>query len=72
MHLNGMTYKKLPAADVNRLIDWAEEHDVDWDIWDAFALLSGADTAEIGLEQWPEDSPSLSWPSGYQSDYTNS
>ena len=44
-----MLYRIVDGKTATRLIDWAEENDVDWDIWDFFA-----EPVELGLERWPD------------------
>lgn len=48
-------YRVMSAAEANRLIDWAEENNVEWDIWNPEDMLSGFDNTEIEL--WMERYP---------------
>ena len=51
-----MIYRDLDPAHGHRLITWAEEHDVDWDVWNAAESIMGhATTMELGLAQWPDN-----------------
>lgn len=47
-------YKRLPSNKANALIDWAEENNVDWDVW-GFPSFSDSEKIELWLERWPED-----------------
>ena len=49
-----MVYRRLATEEAQRLIDWAEENDVDWDIWNAAESFMGAAITELGLERWPD------------------
>ena len=49
-----MTYKKISAEESTRLIDWAEENNVDWDIWNAEDVFMGGESVELGLDRWPD------------------
>jgi hypothetical protein len=51
-----MIYKKMSGTEANQLIDWAEKHNVDWDIWNAGQTLSNHNIQwEVGLNRWPEE-----------------
>lgn len=53
-----MIYKKVSCEEANRLIDWAEKHDIDWDLWNAAQTFSNPNPNikwEVGLVRWPEE-----------------
>lgn len=50
-----MVYRELPTDKALELMDWAIEHDVDWDIWNAAESIMGSPITEIGLERWPDE-----------------
>lgn len=49
-----MIYRKLPTEEALRLMDWAEENDVEWDVWNAAESIQGGSVTELGLSRWPE------------------
>lgn len=55
-----MIYRDLTPAHGHRLIDWAEAHNVDWDVWNAAeSIFLNAPTMELGLAQWPDNWESI-------------
>ena len=49
-----MIYKILPTPMALELIQWAEDNDVDYDVWNAEESINGSPTTELGLARWPE------------------
>ncbi len=49
-----MLYRKISKNDVDRFTAWAENNNVDYDIWDGRQMLDcTCQQVELGLEQWP-------------------
>jgi hypothetical protein len=49
-----MIYKVFPTYEANRIMEWAEENEVDYDIWEPRSILDNEPTIELGLSRWPE------------------
>lgn len=48
-------YRKVTPEVAERIMDWAEQNNVEYDIWNAEELFLGDPLVEIGLEEWPEE-----------------
>ena len=50
-----MIYKEISTEAALKLIQWAEDNNIDWDVWNAEESICGASITELGLARWPED-----------------
>jgi hypothetical protein len=48
-------YRLLKTEEVLRLIDWADKNDVDYELWDPWSSLKGAEFTEIWMERYPDE-----------------
>jgi hypothetical protein len=48
-----MIYRKVSIEKMNELVDWAEENNIEWDLWNSEDVFLGSEEAELGLSQWP-------------------
>lgn len=50
-------FRKVSFQEFEELLDWAENANVDWEVWDYDVLTNPEhhinDTIEIWLEEWP-------------------
>ena len=52
-------YRVLTTAHAHRMMDWAEQNNVDYDVWNAEESIAGSPTTELGLTQWPNEWKSM-------------
>jgi hypothetical protein len=52
-------YRTLATDHALRLMQWAEDHDVDTDVWNAEESIAGSPTTELGLTAWPDNWESI-------------
>lgn len=53
-----MIYRKVSPAQFQQLLDWADQNNVDYEVWNPEeTLLDESKPIELALQRWPERMP---------------
>jgi hypothetical protein len=50
-----MIYRKVTPEEAEKIMDWAEQNNKLYHIWNAEEVFRGGQEVEIGLEEWPKE-----------------
>lgn len=48
----GFTYRKVSIEEADKMMDYADENHIEYDIWNSADMLMGSQIVEIGFRNW--------------------